>query len=111
MSWSDRCSSCGENRADCKCGNWNGYNNEAMTAKEAREKTEKKEMKIRNEQYDRIISEITAVVNDGNNCNREVWIHGFTPLPIVKIALEKDGYTVHPTINDFKDGIMTRIEW
>jgi len=25
MSWSDRCSNCGEHRADCDCGDWNGY--------------------------------------------------------------------------------------
>lgn len=26
MSWTDPCSNCGEDRADCNCGNWNGYN-------------------------------------------------------------------------------------
>lgn len=25
MSWSDPCSNCGEHRADCQCGDWNGY--------------------------------------------------------------------------------------
>jgi hypothetical protein len=25
MSWTDPCSECGEHRADCKCGDWNGY--------------------------------------------------------------------------------------
>lgn len=82
-----------------------------MTAHEARAKTDEKEIKIRTAQYDKIVSEITAVVNDENNCNRETWIYGFTPLPTVKTALEMDGYIVHPTINNSKDGIMTRIEW
>lgn len=26
MSWSDPCSNCGQHRADCDCGDWNGYN-------------------------------------------------------------------------------------
>ncbi len=26
MSWSDPCSNCGQHRADCDCGNWNGNN-------------------------------------------------------------------------------------
>lgn len=25
MSWTDKCSNCGEDRADCNCGDWNGY--------------------------------------------------------------------------------------
>lgn len=25
MSWSDPCSNCGAHRADCDCGDWNGY--------------------------------------------------------------------------------------
>lgn len=25
MSWTDPCSNCGEHRADCQCGDWNGY--------------------------------------------------------------------------------------
>lgn len=25
MSWEDTCSNCGEHRADCDCGDWNGY--------------------------------------------------------------------------------------
>lgn len=82
-----------------------------MTAHEARKKTKEKEVRICTTQYEKIISEITAIVNDENNCNSEVWITGFTPMPFVKASLEKEGYTVHPTVNNFKDGIMTRIEW
>lgn len=25
MSWTDTCSNCDEHRADCQCGDWNGY--------------------------------------------------------------------------------------
>lgn len=25
MSWTDPCSNCGNHRADCECGDWNGY--------------------------------------------------------------------------------------
>lgn len=111
MSWSDPCSNCGEHRADCNCGNWNRCNNKTMTAQEAIIKTEEKAIILHNTQYNKIIAEITAVVNDVSTYAREVYIYGFTLMPSVKNALEKDGYTVHPAINDFKDGIMTRIEW
>ena len=26
MSWTDPCGNCGSHRADCSCGDWNGYN-------------------------------------------------------------------------------------
>lgn len=34
MSWTDPCSNCGEHRADCTCGDWNGYKKKAEEEKE-----------------------------------------------------------------------------
>jgi len=30
MSWSDPCGNCGDHRADCSCGDWNGYKRNKM---------------------------------------------------------------------------------
>lgn len=38
MSWTDPCSNCGEHRADCECGDWNGY--------EARKKEKEEKEKV-----------------------------------------------------------------
>lgn len=44
MSWSDPCRNCGEPRADCDCGDWNGYKKDAIKRK-AKEEILKKERK------------------------------------------------------------------
>lgn len=38
MSWSDPCSNCGQPRADCDCGDWNGYKAKEEAARKAKER-------------------------------------------------------------------------
>lgn len=40
MSWSDTCSNCGQHRADCDCGDWNGYKAKRAIKEKIREEAE-----------------------------------------------------------------------
>ena len=63
MSWTDPCLNCGDSRATCECGDWNGYNKMKQKEKEKKEEEENKKLSIFDFESTRANWEIKGFIN------------------------------------------------